>query len=404
MVQYLPQPESNSDKFARALNQGGQAFLNQYSQRLANQQALQGSERENAAIRQLTGMDLSGVTDPNLRKSLVAESAKTLGKSSFIDKLRQRSPQRSEQSVSTEELQQDSQASQNPDDYENAESWYENLTPDTKAEFATVYPQAARALEAQAESGYRRRKDERDYHTSFSREAEQEAEKIRTSLGPKSNALDLGRNAIESGDLSFFSPDKLADATGIDLFRTAKGSQLITAGKENLLSNMSRASARAQNLWFEQRLNSMFPKIGQSQEANLSVVEMLDGEVALENAYLNEFDRLVQEDKKNYGFTRKDIAKRARDNIKHVQKEIFNRTVYRLKELEEQEAGLKALKNKVGKNVTKGTPLTLAMAKQYVDKFGDNALDVAKKNGYTIPTKEEFAAYQKSPREYREGL
>jgi hypothetical protein len=243
---------------------------------------------------------------------------------------------------------------------------------------------------------------ERSYHTQFSKEAEKEAEGIRSALPRLEMALDFARNAVETGKVDYFSPDKLADATGIDLFRTAKGAQLITAGKENLLGNMSRVSARAQNQWFEQRLNSMFPKIGQSKEANLTTQEMLEGEAALNNAYLKNFDRLSQEDMDKYGFVKKDISKRAHDMNKFDEKEILQRTTYRMKEIEEQEKGLSELKKQVGKTVTKDTPLTLAMAKLYKEKYGKEALKVAEKNGYYIPTLEEFQTFQKNPREFRE--
>ena len=63
------------------------------------------------------------------------------------------------------------------------------------------------------------------------------------------------------------------------------------------------------------------------------------------------------------------------------------------------------MKKQVGKNVSKGTPLTLAMAKLYVEKFGkEDALKVAEKNGYRIPTMEEFSSYEKVPQEFREDL
>jgi hypothetical protein len=247
-------------------------------------------------------------------------------------------------------------------------------------------------------------KEERAYHTQFSKPQRDIVEGIRNTLPSKSMSLDFAREAVETGNPNYFSFDKLADITGVDAFRTAKGAQLLTAGKENLLSNMERASAKAQNIWFEQRLNSMFPKIGQSQEANLTTQEMLEGEVALTTAYLNEYDRLSEEDEKNYGFERKDLNKRTRNNIKDKEREIFNRTSYRIKEIEEKEKGLQEMKKSVGKNVVKGTPLTFAMAELYEQKFGDNALAIAKKNGYTIPSTEDFKIYASRPREYRESL
>lgn len=240
---------------------------------------------------------------------------------------------------------------------------------------------------------------ERNYQLKFGQDLAKKTESLRESIPKKEAALSFARNAVETGNEGFFSLDKLADATGIDLFRTAKGAQLLTAGKENLLSNMGRVSARGQNLWFEMRLNSMFPKIGQSKEANLTVQEMIEGEVAMDKAYLNELDKISEQDRSSNGFVNYEtLSQRARAGIKPQEKQILNRTSYRMKEVEEQEKGLKKLKSEVGKNVPKGTPLTLAMAKLYIDKFKDpkTALEVAKKNGYHIPTPEEFKRYRES--------
>jgi hypothetical protein len=271
-----------------------------------------------------------------------------------------------------------------------------SLNPETKS--------LADSLRQTKDVALRESREERAYHTQFSKPIEENVAKLRDAIPKKEAALNLARNAIETGDLSFFSPDKLADFTGLDLFRTAKGAQLITAGKENLLGNMSRASARAQNMWFEQRLNSMFPKIGQSEEANLTTAEMIEGELALDKLYQEEFDRMSAKDEQDLGYVRKDIDRRVRDEIKPREKQIFNRTMYRLRELEEQEMGTSKLQSQIGKNVAKGTPLTLAMAKLYKDKFGDKALAVAKKNGYYIPTLDEFKMFRSEPQEFREEL
>lgn len=258
--------------------------------------------------------------------------------------------------------------------------------------------------EKEKELGKKEFLEERKYHSGYTKELEKNANMLRDSIPKKESALNFARSAVETGNVSFFSPDKLADATGLDIFRTAKGAQLVTASKENLLSNMGRVSARSQNLWFEQRLNSMFPKIGQSKEANLTTQEMLEGEVALDKAYLDEFDRMSQEDEKNYGYVKKDISRRVHQAIKPLENHIMQRTTYRMKEIEEEEKGLSSMKKDIGKNVVKGTPLTLAMAKLYKDKFGDNALDVAEKNGYYIPTIDEFRSYQERPQDFRENL
>lgn len=125
---------------------------------------------------------------------------------------------------------------------------------------------------------------------------------------------------------------------------------------------------------------------------------MLEGEEAMDDAYLKEFDRLVKEDKDKYGFVRDDIKQRAVDAAAPLQKEILKHSSYRMKEIEERELGASALRKKVGAKVTPGTPLTRTMAKFYKEKYGsdDLTLKKLKEDGYYIPTMAEFEKYQQS--------
>ena len=387
-------------------------------------QQMKQNASSNQRLNELTGMDVSGLS-PKLQEIALAEALKSQGKQQLMgqkqDLLGQifgqgsQNQQRGMGQKLQGQPQQQQQQSQD-DGMQMPQGFDASKLSDAQIAQATAMdPNLGRVLQHSRDVGLREQREkrtesrrefekEREFHTSQSKDADKEVSLIRSSLPRKEMALDFARNAVETGNLSFFSPDKLADATGIDLFRTAKGSQLTTAAKENLLGNMGRVSARAANMWFEQRLNSMFPKIGQSREANLTAQEMLEGEAEMEKAYLSEYDRLAAQDEEKYGFTRKDIQKRAQEAVKPIQKQIFQRSSYRMKEIEEQEKGLSSLKTNVGKNVVKGTPLTLAMAKLYKDKFADKALDVAKKNGYYIPSLEEFQTFQARPQEFREQI
>lgn len=412
MVQVLPavgKVPGRGQQFSEMIGQGLQAYAQQEQQ-----------QKKAAQLQKLTGMDLSGLP-PEMQASAFQEVMKTKGKEgllqqkqSMFEKLFGGGNQGANQNMGGqlrgEQNPQEMQGQQIGQQGQQQEFDAANIPDEAIAQATILDPNLGRslqhakdvALREQREGQKAERKEfegERKYHTEFSKDAQKEADQLRTAIPKKEYALNFARNAIETGNLDFFSLDKLADITGSDLFRTAKGAQLVTAAKENLLSNMGRVSARAQNIWFEQRLNSMFPKIGQSDEANLTVQEMLEGEVEMDKAYLKAFDRISQEDNEKYGFVRKDVKKRAQDSIKGEEKEILKSTSYRMKQLEENETGLSKLKSQVGKNVIKGTPLTLAMAKLYKDKFGENALKVAEKNGYYIPTIEEFQTYQNRPME-----
>lgn len=402
MVQFTNYVEPRKQSFSQRLNEGIGNLLQQREQQM---QQLQMADQ----LRQLTGQDLSGLP-PEMQKAFGQELIKAQGKQQLTGQKNELLGQIFGGGQQSQEMGQSQQTQEMPQGFDAS-----RLTDAQIAQATALDPNLGRNLqhakdvalrEATSSKKFEQSKfeGERSFHTGLSKEAEKEAALVRSSLPRKEMALDFARNAIETGDLSYFSPDKLADATGIDLFRTAKGSQLTTAAKENLLGNMGRVSARAANMWFEQRLNSMFPKIGQSREANLTAQEMLESEAAMDRAYLSEFDRLAAQDEEMFGFTKKDIQKRAQEAVKPIQKQIFQRATYRMREIEEQEKGLSSLKREVGKNVVKGTPLTLAMAKLYKEKFGQNALAVAKKNGYFIPSLEEFQTFQARPQEFREQI
>lgn len=267
---------------------------------------------------------------------------------------------------------------------------------------------AQKAMLAKEEKERKVYEKDREYHTKLLTKTREKVDGLRESLPKKKTALSLARSAVESKQIGAFSKDRLANVIGGpigDALRTGKGAQLITAAKENLLSNMSRVSARGQNMWFEQRLNSMFAQIGQKEEANLTVQEMLEGEVALDDAYLKKFDELWDEDVQKYGYAREDLQRRVYKAIEPIEKEIMGRTSYRLKQIEEQEKGISSMRKEVGKAVEKGTPLTLKMAQLYIEKFKDPnvALQAAQKNGYTIPTAEQTQKYMLRQNEFMES-
>jgi len=404
MVTMLPKVKSFGEEFGGQLGGGlGQGFAQAFSQ--AQQQKQMRAENEAA---KKMGIDLSGISDPKMRQAIITESLKGQQK----QQLQGQKQEYLNQIFGEQELGQERQKQEMPQ-----QSGFDvsSLSDEDIARASALDPNLGRSLQHSKDVALREKRgrenierktfeSERGYHTQFSKEQEKEAENLRTSLSKKEMSLDLSRNAVESGEVGGLSLANLAKRLNIPEWQTMKGAQLETAIKENLLSNMSRVSAKGQNIWFEQRLNSMMAQIGKSQEANLAAQEILEGEVALDRAYLTNFDKISQDDMQQYGFVKKDIAKRAREQSKPLEKEIMQRTAYRLKEQEEQEKGLPSLQKSIGKNVIKGTPLTLAMAKLYKEKFGKNALNVAQKNGYYIPTLEEFRIFQERPQEFREEL
>jgi hypothetical protein len=250
---------------------------------------------------------------------------------------------------------------------------------------------------------------DRRYHSQTSDKQEEKIAGIRESVPKKKSALRHSRSAVESGEVGAFSINQLADSIGGaagDAIRTSQGAALATAGKENLLGNMARVSAKAQNQWFEERLASMFPKVGQSIEANLTTQEMLEGEVILEEAYVKKYDELADSDVKLYGYPRNDIDKRARRAVEHLEEVTFNRSAYRMRELQESEMGRGKMMKGLNKKVPNGTPMTLQMGSLFLDKYKDpsKALKAAKKLGYKVPNAEDLQLYNLSSDEFAQRV
>jgi hypothetical protein len=234
---------------------------------------------------------------------------------------------------------------------------------------------------------------ERKFHTEGTKDIKKKISTVRESVPRKKMALTMSRDAIESGNIGSLSWANLAERTGFKELQSAKGSQLATASKENLLSNMSRVSARAQNQWFEQRLSSMFPQVGQSQAANLTAQVMIESELEMEENFLNTYERLAQEDKEKYGYVREDIEDRIYKELSGKDDDILNKAMYRTRQIYEDELGSSELEKMADKKVPSGTPLTPYMAKIMTKKYDqsfDRTIENAKKLGYRIPTKEEF--------------
>ena len=218
----------------------------------------------------------------------------------------------------------------------------------------------------------------------------------RQSLRNRKFAGTLMQEAVETGDLDFWSPDKLADATGLELFRTAKGQQFKTAGKEYFLANIQRAGTRP-NQWIEQQILSAMANIGSSRQAQLTAIKSQLAETALLEKEIEITDEIVNEYKGRNGFVPGDIAAIVDERMKPYAEEIQNNLAYDLRKLYEDEQGIEVIRGNLGKKVPKGTPLTKANALLFFRKFkgnSDKALKEAIKLGYRVPTDEEWRRWE----------
>jgi len=239
--------------------------------------------------------------------------------------------------------------------------------------------------------------EDRKYHTAQAKPAIDEASKIRTRLDKKEFAALMARDAIESNNLGAFSWANFAERSGMPELQNASGAQLAQAAKINLVGNLSDVSARAQNQWIEGVMSKAFAQPGANKESNLMTQELIEADSAMDKAYLENFDRLAEQDRKEYGYERGDIKNRASKASETQKAEILKRTAYKTRQIREKEQGFNWIKSQAEKKPPKGsvaTPSTIAI---FVDKYkGDveKAVENMKKLGYILPTKKEIELWQ----------
>lgn len=223
-----------------------------------------------------------------------------------------------------------------------------------------------------------------------------EIDSERAGVRSKKLALSSMRDAIRDGDLDFFSKDNLAEFLGRfgEGLRTSKGAELINAQKEFLLGNISRAGSRP-NIYIEQQVVSMMPKLGRSVEANETIAEGLDAEQKLTEEKIRLSDELEEKYRKELGYVPPNIAALVDKELDPIANKIKDRLSYRVRTIQENEMGDKKLKESLGKRVFPGTPLTLRMAKLLIESTGSKeaAFQMAKSLGYKVPTTQEYREY-----------
>lgn len=176
-------------------------------------------------------------------------------------------------------------------------------------------PNLARLLQGQKESQIKQTESRAKREFERAKPILARADERAEGITQKESALSLMEDAVQEGNLGFFSPDNVAEITGIEGLRTPKGAQFISSGKEYFLGSLKRAGTRP-NQWIEQQIQKMLPKIGRSEAANRTVIEALKSELAIEKAQFDIIDKLAQEDEEKFGYIKGNIGQRTRKELK----------------------------------------------------------------------------------------
>ena len=161
---------------------------------------------------------------------------------------------------------------------------------------------------SQLEKGEARKEEKKaDRHSRISEEVLKQAAKTAADLIPKQAAAASMKYAIENRDLSFFSRDNLADITGIEAFRSPEGAVFKFAAKVYFLGSLRKAGARP-NQWIEQHIAKMFPLIGRSREANLTVLAAMNAGLDVDKKDVELTDELADASEAKYGFVHRNLG------------------------------------------------------------------------------------------------
>lgn len=205
--------------------------------------------------------------------------------------------------------------------------------------------------------------EQRNYESS--KTALDEAAKHKQSMGARRLSLQTARQAIANGDVDSFR-NWLAEATGVEAYKTASGAALSGAAKQHLLASAQGVSAKGLTKFLEQKIDQAFAAPGGSKEANLAKIELLDAYADMEDLVDDTILDLAEQYESKGQAIPGNIKRAA---LKKAQPEIEKRlkiTAYRMQDYMEPQEGDPRLE--ILEDVEPGTPLTQKKANAIIRK------------------------------------
>jgi hypothetical protein len=264
-----------------------------------------------------------------------------------------------------------------------------NVRPEQILALSTVNPQLGNVLSNLYATEQKTFEKQRAYESDRSSKYLDKISDMAINLPEREAAIESAISAVKSGQIKPFGGDFVADIFNLPQLRTASGAQLATAAKTNLIGSLSQVTGGRPNQFIEQQINNAFAKAGQTEEANLSQLEIIKSKLDIDKKLAEATDQLADEYRSRLGYVPESIDRDARKLVKPYADQRLKELAYDLRENMEKELGSSKIKDL--KKVPTGTPLTLRTAKILVDKYGDQAEEVAIKLGYDIPEPEVYA-------------
>lgn len=320
MIQIIPENRRprTSEQIGQMLGGFGNVALDvMEAQNQRQQQARAGQQ-----LNQLTGMDISGLP-PEFQKIALAEALKAQGKQQLLGQKQGLLEEIFGTGQQRRNIGQELGGLEQAQQMQQADGFDASQLSDAQiAQATSLDPNLGRILQHEKDVALREAREVQKQQFEREKIGRKEAHEIVKPLLQELNVsrknIPLQEQAIE--DIQNASPnvgalDYIADVTGFEPLRSAKGTQLKTAIKDFFLSDLTRAGSRP-NMWIEQQLSEALPKLGRSAEANLTIAEGMKFKVDLAKQRINILDDLIAKDKEKYGYVKDDVDARASQLMK----------------------------------------------------------------------------------------
>lgn len=204
-------------------------------------------------------------------------------------------------------------------------------------------------------------------------------------------ALNATRQALQSGQLTALGKDFWGQQ--LPFLRTASGAQVLTASKTNLMGVISSLSGGARpNQFLEKQVDRAFPSTGQTKEANMAQLLILESILDLDEKRVELANQIMEEQIEKYGRVLPSVRSDVNKAMKSYGIQRQNELEYDLQRNIEKDMGPAALERI--QPVDKGTILTREKAQVLLEKANgdeEKALKLAQGLGYRIPSEEIYS-------------
>jgi len=236
--------------------------------------------------------------------------------------------------------------------------------------------------------------EDRNYHSKTSGPLIEEATNIVKTEPVKKGLINQHRRDIDSGNTTGLG-NFLADKTGWEVFRNPEAARSRSAGKQYFMQSLNELAPGARmNVFLEQQLSAGQTQIGREEEANQSVLDLMEFTDDLKAQRAKYLLEEAEKDEAALKYAKNDIARRADKRMAKYAEQREDEMAYTIRKRHEDPIeDDKLVQEMFTGKVPEGTPLTLRAARILMIKNNDDekkAQAEAKRLGFIFPTEQTY--------------